>query len=44
MRVLLPLSILALLAACGANGAPQPPTEPGVKITGDARIGVVGTL
>ena len=43
MRILLSLSLLGLLAACGANGAPQPP-EPGVKISGEARIGVVGTL
>ncbi|HRK41611.1 MAG TPA: hypothetical protein PLH11_01090 [Gemmobacter sp.] len=43
MRILLSLSVLALLAACGANGEPQPP-EPGVKISGEARIGVVGTL
>ncbi len=29
------------LAACGADGEPQPPTEPGIKITGEAEIGVV---
>lgn len=44
MRVLLPFSLVALLAACGANGAPQPPTEPGVTITGEAQFGVVGKL
>ena len=43
MRFLLSLATLALLAACGANGEPQPP-EPGVSISGEARVGVVGTL
>ncbi len=37
----------ALLAACGADGAPERPRDapqPGVSVSGDARIGVVGTL
>ena len=45
--VLLSLSLLAL-AACGADGAPEPPAakaaqtpSSGVKISGDARVGVV---
>lgn len=30
-----------LLAACGADGPPQPPAaEPGITVTGEARIGV----
>jgi hypothetical protein len=29
------------LAACGADGEPQAPTEPGIKITGEAEVGVV---
>lgn len=35
------LSLLSLLflAACGADGAPEPP--PGLAVTGDARVGVV---
>lgn len=36
--------ILALLSACGADGAPQKPDaiKPGVTISGDARFGIVG--
>lgn len=30
---------LVLLAACGADGAPEPPA--GLAVTGDARAGVV---
>lgn len=30
-----------LLAACGADGPPQPPAaEPGITVTGEASIGV----
>jgi uncharacterized lipoprotein YajG len=35
------LACLVLLAACGADGEPQPPVKPGVTISGDAQIGVV---
>lgn len=39
---------LTLLAACGADGPPQPPaqadTRPGITLSGEARIGVVKTL
>jgi predicted small lipoprotein YifL len=38
---------LVLLAACGADGPPEPPAAQapvsGVSITGDARVGVVVT-
>ena len=48
MRPLLPLLIVALLAACGADGPPVPPTkadvQSGVQISGQARVGVVGSL
>ncbi len=45
LRRLAPL-VLVLLAACGIDGDPIPPdTEagpnPGVTVTGDARIGIV---
>jgi len=36
---------LTLLAACGANGPPVPPskadTTPGLTVSGEARIGLV---
>jgi hypothetical protein len=41
-RLILPALLACLtLAACGADGQPQPPAEPGIKITGEAQIGVV---
>ncbi len=42
MRALILVSLLAL-AACGADGEPEP-VEPGITISGQARIGVAGTL
>jgi len=35
--------ILALLSACGADGAPEKPdaVKPGITLTGEARIGIV---
>lgn len=46
MRLVLSLSLLALLAACGVDGAPQPPAErtTGVTISGEASLGVSGRL
>lgn len=40
------LSLIALLSclvlsACGADGEPQPPTKPGLTISGEAEVGVV---
>lgn len=44
-RLLATLSALALLAACGIDGPPQPPSAaPGVTISGEAAIGVKGEL
>ena len=40
MPRLLLLACLAL-AACGADGAPQAPTQTGVTVTGEAEVGVV---
>jgi hypothetical protein len=40
MPRLILLACLAL-AACGADGAPEPPTKSGISISGDAQIGVV---
>ncbi|WP_168732984.1 hypothetical protein [Aliigemmobacter aestuarii] len=37
------LSLAALVAACGADAPPQPPAdEPGITISGLARIGIAG--
>jgi predicted small lipoprotein YifL len=49
MRALLIALTLTLpLAACGADGAPTPPTKsaitPGLSLSGEARTGVVTTL
>jgi hypothetical protein len=37
------LALIALLtlAACGADGAPEPPTKSGITFSGEAQIGVV---
>ena len=47
-RACVMLLTLLALTACGVDGAPQPPAgaapPPGVSVTGEARIGVVGTL
>jgi len=43
MRLVLSLSLLALLAACGVDGAPQPPAG-GVSISGEIGLGVSGRL
>ncbi len=40
MPRLILLACLAL-AACGADGAPEPPTKPGITISGEAQVGVV---
>lgn len=46
LRLLLLVSA-GLLAACGADGPPRPPEAkpaPGVSVSGEAQIGVVGKL
>ncbi|WP_413719177.1 argininosuccinate lyase [Silicimonas sp. MF1-12-2] len=35
--------LILALAACGADGEPEP-VETGVTVSGEARIGVKGTL
>lgn len=40
MRRMILISLLAL-AACGADGAPEPPSKSGLSLSGEAQIGVV---
>ena len=43
MRPMIALCLLALLAACGADGAPTPPEAapaPGLKLSGGVKVGV----
>ncbi|MFN7222592.1 MAG: hypothetical protein ACK4MS_01075 [Paracoccaceae bacterium] len=40
IRSILAVTAVLLLAACGADGAPERPTK-GVGVSGEARIGVV---
>ena len=35
------LILSLLLAACGADGAPEPPAPRGVSVSGEASVGVV---
>ena len=48
MKALAGLMIVALLAACGADGEPMPPrgepAQTGVTISGSARVGVTKTF
>lgn len=50
MRTITALTALALLAACGADGEPVPPTRAkaapasGISVSGEARVGVVKTF
>ncbi len=48
MRIAILLAVSAvILTACGADDAPERPKSsvtPGVSVSGDARIGVTGTL
>ncbi len=43
IRFILVLTSLGLLAACGADGAPDSPT-PGVAVHGEAKLGVTSKL
>ena len=43
MRTLAIMALLAL-AACGADGAPEPVSGSGVTLSGEAKIGVSGRL
>jgi hypothetical protein len=47
-RLIVPALFAMTLAACGADGMPVasdiPAGNPGVSVTGEAQIGVTGTL
>lgn len=40
IRMTMMLAVLGVVAACGVDGPPERP-EPGVSVTGEARMGVV---
>ncbi|WP_347312198.1 argininosuccinate lyase [Defluviimonas sp. SAOS-178_SWC] len=44
MRILVSLLCLGVLASCGADGAPNPPSEPGLTVSGTVKVGVAGSL
>ncbi|WP_413871893.1 hypothetical protein [Albidovulum sp.] len=44
MRLVSSLLLLAFLTACGADGAPTPPAEPGISVSGQVKVGVGGSL
>ena len=44
MRFLVSLLCLGILASCGADGAPTPPAEQGLSVTGQVKVGVAGSL
>lgn len=48
-RLALPLALVALLAACGADGPPvapaaAQPAQPGVSLSGAVKVGIGGNL
>ena len=48
MKRILPYLVPLLVAACGADGPPVPPSQAalqnGLQISGQARVGVVGSM
>lgn len=47
VRVMCLLALASLVAACGADGDPVPPSKaavPGVSLSGEVSIGIAGAL
>ncbi|MBF9050905.1 argininosuccinate lyase [Roseobacter sp. HKCCD9010] len=45
IRLIAPILMLGLLAACGVDGdpiPPEPPVEPGITISGTVEAGITG--
>lgn len=42
MKKLIALLALAALSACGVDGEPEPPVEPGVSVHGTVKVGIRG--
>ncbi|MGR3796055.1 argininosuccinate lyase [Vannielia sp. SX4] len=36
------LALLLTLAACGVDGEPEPPVEPGMHVSGTVKVGIRG--
>ena len=43
-RIVLALGLVATLAACGVDGAPEKPVKSGATVSGTVKVGVGGTL
>ncbi|MBS8227843.1 argininosuccinate lyase [Vannielia litorea] len=42
MKKLMALIALSTLAACGVDGAPETPAEPGITVGGTVKVGITG--
>ncbi|QDC11022.1 argininosuccinate lyase [Oceanicola sp. D3] len=42
MKPLAAFALLLTLAACGVDGDPEPPAEPGISVSGKVKVGITG--